>query len=108
MIKKYLPPKIEGKNIKPETSAVHRPQSGYYENLYEMAAALLHSLISNHVFVDGNKRVAFASCDVFLLRNGIELSVDTDEAEDFLIKKVIQEKLELKEITEWLKNHSNF
>jgi death-on-curing protein len=40
-------------------SALYRPQSGYYENLEQMATALFESLILNHPFVDGIKRVAF-------------------------------------------------
>jgi len=37
----------------------------------EMAAAYLYYLCSNHPFVDGNKRVALATCLVFLSRNGL-------------------------------------
>ena len=44
-------------------SALYRPQSGYYEDLVEMAAAMFESLINNHPFTDGNKRVAFSSTD---------------------------------------------
>ena len=51
-------------------AAVFRPQSGYYKDIIEEAAALLESLLINHPFVDGNKRVAFAACDVFLRING--------------------------------------
>ena len=40
-------------------SALYRPQTGYYSDLAEMAAALFESLLMNHPFVDGNKRVAF-------------------------------------------------
>jgi len=47
-------------------SALYRPQSGYYEDVTEMAAALFESLLMNHPFVDGNKRVAFFATDVFL------------------------------------------
>jgi death-on-curing protein len=46
-------------------SALYRPQSGYYDGLDQMAAALLESLLINHPFVDGNKRVAFFATDVF-------------------------------------------
>lgn len=46
----------------------------------EIAAAYLFYLCSNHAFVDGNKRVALATCLVFLSENGLltneELSVD--------------------------------
>ena len=41
-------------------SALHRPQTGYYADLAEMAAALFESLIMNHPFIDGNKRVHFS------------------------------------------------
>ncbi|HED36770.1 MAG TPA: type II toxin-antitoxin system death-on-curing family toxin, partial [Ignavibacteria bacterium] len=40
-------------------SAVMRSQSGYYEDIYEEASALMESLASNHSFVDGNKRISF-------------------------------------------------
>ncbi len=57
-------------------AAVFRPQSGYYGDVVEEAAALLESLLINHPFVDGNKRVAFAACDVFLRLNWRRLQAD--------------------------------
>jgi death-on-curing protein len=51
-------------------SALHRPQTGYYDTLVHETAALCESLVQNHPFVDGNKRVAFAVVDVFLRING--------------------------------------
>ena len=51
-------------------SALYRPKTGYYSGLIDMAAALFESLINNHPFVDGNKRVAFCSADFFLRLNG--------------------------------------
>lgn len=59
-------------------AAVFRPQCGYYADIAEEAAALLESLLINHPFIDGNKRVAFAACDVFLRINGHALSADSD------------------------------
>lgn len=59
-------------------AAVFRPQCGYYAGIAEEAAALLESLLINHPFVDGNKRVAFAACDVFLRINGHALGADSD------------------------------
>ena len=44
-----------------------------------MAAALFESLIVNHPFVDGKKRVAFFTTDVFLCLNGCNLHVDAKE-----------------------------
>lgn len=51
-------------------SAVARPQSEYYKDVIQCAAALFESLAINHPFIDGNKRVAFAATDVFLRING--------------------------------------
>ena len=53
-------------------AAVFRPQNGYYANIVEEACALFESILINHPFVDGNKRTAFASCDVFLRINGYD------------------------------------
>ena len=59
-------------------AAVFRPQCGYYADITEEAAALLESLLINHPFVDGNKRVAFAACDGFLRMNGYALAAEPD------------------------------
>ncbi len=59
-------------------AAACRPQCGYYGDIVEEAAALLESLLVNHPFVDGNKRVAFAACDVFLRINGCRMQADPD------------------------------
>ena len=83
-------------------SALARPRSGYYASLSEQAAALLQSLARNHVFIDGNKRVAFATCAVFLHLNGMRLEVDADAAEAFLIDSVIREHADLPEMAAWL------
>ena len=54
-------------------AALFRPQTGYYEDIVAEAAALLESLAISHPFVGGNKRIAFASADVFLRINGSRL-----------------------------------
>lgn len=54
-------------------AALFRPQTGYYDDIVAEAAALMESLATNHPFVDGNKRVAFAAADVFLRINGWRL-----------------------------------
>lgn len=87
-------------------SALHRPQSGYYENLFEQAAALMESLALNHVFLDGNKRISFTAAKVFLLANGFHLQVETEEAERFLIGEIIKNRCELLATAAWLKKYS--
>lgn len=73
-------------------SAVHRPQGSsfgdeHYPDVFEKAAALMHSLARNHVFLDGNKRAAWNSTAVFLEVNGKPLvdPVDVDRAERFVL-----------------------
>ena len=67
-------------------SALLRPQTGYYQDLVEEAAALWESLAMNHGFVDGNKRVAFASVVVFLGANGVQLTAAPDDVIAFIYR----------------------
>ena len=59
-------------------AALHRPQTGYYDTIIHEAAALLESLVQNHPFIDGNKRVAFAVVDVFLRINGYSITAESN------------------------------
>ena len=88
-------------------SALIRPQTGYYDTLSMQAAALLQSLCQNHCFIDGNKRVAFASTAIFLRMNGYRLNVDPDNGESFLINDVIQKRIPLEDIATWLEKRMN-
>ena len=83
-------------------SALIRPQTGYYDTLSLQAAALLQSLIQNHSFIDGNKRVAFATTVIFLRMNGYRLKVEPDDGESFLIDEVMQKKIQVEDIATWL------
>src|ERR1700687_6004505 len=65
-------------------SAIFRPQSGYYNNLFEEAAALMESLANNHAFLDGNKRISFVLTDVMLRANGYFLDVEPVDAHEFI------------------------
>lgn len=84
-------------------SALFRPQTGYYENIFAQAAALLESFCLNHPFVEGSKRVAWTVTKTVLLVNGESLKVSADEAEEFLIETVIGDRARLEMISEWLK-----
>ncbi len=86
-------------------SALMRPQTGYYKSLSLEAAALLQSLAQNHAFIDGNKRVAFATTAIFLRMNGYRLKVDADNGELFIIDRVIKSKADIDEIAGWLEKH---
>ncbi|MEZ4686583.1 MAG: type II toxin-antitoxin system death-on-curing family toxin [Bacteroidia bacterium] len=75
-----------------------------YSGLVEKAAALGFSLVANHPFVDGNKRVGHAAMEIFLKMNGyvIDSPVDTQEA---VILGIASGKISRENLTEWLRNH---
>lgn len=83
-------------------SALHRPQTGYYDTIVHEAAALLESLVQNHPFVDGNKRVAFAVVDVFLRINGYALTADSKTIYDSLIQFFNSDTFDMEHLVPWL------
>lgn len=83
-------------------SALVRPRTGYYDTLSMQAAALLQSLCRSHCFVDGNKRVAFATAAIFLRMNGYRLRVDAADGEAFIVEQVIGRNADLETIASWL------
>ncbi len=86
-------------------SAMYRPQTGYYADLAEMSAALFESLIMNHPFIDGNKRVAFFATDVFLRLNGWKLKVEPTAAHDDLVGLLEAGQCDFEHLLSWLRNH---
>jgi len=83
-------------------SALHRPQTGYYDTLIQEAAALLESLVQNHPFVDGNKRVAFAVLDVFLRINGYAVTAESELIYDHLIGLMERGAFDMEHWVPWL------
>ena len=86
-------------------AAVFRPQTGYYNDLSEEAAALLESLVNNHAFLDGNKRVGFAAMHTFLLVNGFDLDVGGKAAFEFMMKAMAEGKFRFAVLREWIAGH---
>ena len=87
-------------------SALYRPRTGYYEDLAEMAAALFESLIMNHPFIDGNKRVAFFATDIFLRLNGYKLAVNANKAHRFLIGLLDSNCCTFDQLLPWISKHA--
>ena len=83
-------------------AAVFRPQTGYYHDLSEEAAALLESLVNNHPFVDGNKRAGFAAAHVLLLVNGFDLDVSGKAAFEFVMKTMSEGKFRFALLQNWI------
>ncbi len=91
-------------------SAVFRCQASFgeedlYKTVFEKAAALFHSILFNHPFIDGNKRTALFACSRFLYLNGCEFSASNHEATEFPLF-VEKTRPDISEIASWLKAHS--
>ena len=85
-------------------SALYRPQTGYYAELEAMAAAMFESLIKNHPFIDGNKRVAFFATDVFLRMNGYKIQVEAKSAHQFLMNLFDTDTCDMEHLQHWIMN----
>ena len=72
---------------------------------YELAACYACYIAVGHAFNDANKRTAFTCMDLCLVLNGIELSYDTEEAGQTIIK-ASQGKLDEMDIAQWLRDLS--
>lgn len=86
-------------------SALARPQTGYYENLIQEAAALWESLSQNHPFIDGNKRVAVTVTAAFLKVNGYQLEFNDLDAYAFLMDLYETGRMRFSELDAWLRKH---
>jgi death on curing protein len=90
-------------------SAVAQPEMSFggedlYPTVSAKAAALGHSLIQNHPFVDGNKRVGHAAMETFLVLNGYEIEASVDEQERVVLA-VAGGRMSRAELSEWLTRH---
>ena len=86
-------------------SALYRPQTGYYEDIIQMSAALFESLLMNHPFIDGNKRAAFFVTDIFLRLNGYRIEVDSKSAHEFIIGLLESHQVDFDSLLAWLEVH---
>jgi len=86
-------------------SVLFRPQTGYYADLPQMAAALFESLISNHAFLDGNKRAAYFMCDVFLRINGWKLKMSAEVGYTFIVGSLKEGYCDYDHLLPWIQQH---
>ena len=91
-------------------SAVERPKATFggkelYPTIWLKSAALLHSLVKNYPFDDGNKRTSYYSLMRFLYENGYLLKAVKLSVVRFMVL-VDARNLSLNEISQWLKTHS--
>lgn len=91
-------------------SAVYRPQASFsgqdlYPDLFGKVAAVGHSLIMNHPFVDGNKRTGFEAMRLMLRLNGFDIHASIDAKFNFAMD-IAKGKLREAAIADWLQKHS--
>ncbi len=90
-------------------SALARPFQTFdgielYPTPVEKAAAILESIISNHPFLDGNKRLGYVLMKLFLLEGGFHLKVEQQDAYQFIIL-VASGQQNIDRIISWLQSH---
>jgi death-on-curing protein len=89
-------------------SALLRPFTGLsdgtelYPTITDKAAALIHSLIKNHAFLDGNKRTAAQVTMIYLRENNYDLEFTQNEIVDFVLD-IAQSKVDFNYIKDWIK-----
>lgn len=90
-------------------SAIGRPFQTFdgkdlYPDPVDKAAAIFESIVSNHPFVDGNKRTAYVLLRLILRRNQLDIAVGQDVKYDFVIKAAKGE-LTFDKIRTWISNN---
>ena len=66
-------------------SALARPYHGYHRLIHQKAAALVHAVVSNHGFADGNKRTALYLVELLVQRSGYSLEEEDTEVVEMLV-----------------------
>lgn len=88
-------------------AAAARPQASAfgddaYPDLWTKAAALLHSVVKNHPLVDGNKRLGWLACAVFLDLNGADPTAASNDDVYELVMHVAAHPIEIDELAQRL------
>jgi len=85
---------------RPQNQAAHGKRS-----VFDLAAAYAFGIISNHPFVDGNKRTGFLAAYVFLDLNGRELMASEAEAVA-AVSALAAREMDEDGFSDWLKDHA--
>lgn len=92
-------------------SAVQRPRVSFegrelYPDLFTKAAALGHSLVLNHPFVDGNKRTSWEAMKRFMAENGVNLKAKTEKTVELMLH-IEDKSLGIEQTAGWLKQRAS-
>ena len=91
-------------------SAIARPYKTFggeylYPTVFEKAAALVERIITNHPFIDGNKRTGFLSMLLILELENFKITASNDDTYNFTIE-ISTGEIKFEEIVLWLKNNT--
>jgi death-on-curing protein len=75
-----------------------------YPSIIEKSAALVESLVKNHAFIDGNKRIGYVMMRFYLLENGFEITASQKEKYSFIID-ISKGKLSFIQIKDWIEKN---
>ena len=94
------------RNMNGLEGALNRPYSTFegadlYKDGVEKASALIESLISNHPFLDGNKRIGYVLMRLTLLEYGLDIEASEERKYEFVIK-IASGQLKFEEIKAWI------
>lgn len=77
----------------------------FHPSLFDKAAALVESLVKNHAFIDGNKRIGYVMLRFFLLENGYDVNASQTEKYNFIIE-ISKGNFDFNEIKNWITKNS--
>jgi death-on-curing protein len=84
-------------------SALARPYSGYHRPIARKCAALLHSMVKNHPFVDANKRTAWLVTNILIVRSGYMLDLELGDRIDDLVVGVAEDNIKFDDLVAWFR-----
>ena len=90
-------------------SALARPfqtfdQADLYKTPPEKAAAIIESIVNNHPFIDGNKRIGWVLMRLYLLEIGLDIKSSQVDKFEFVIS-IASNKLAFQVIVDWIERH---
>ena len=90
-------------------SALARPFQTFngvdlYPESIEKAAALIESILNNHPFVDGNKRIGYVIMRLFIIECGKDINANQNEKYDFVIR-IASGELDFNGICHWIRTY---
>ena len=82
--------------------AMSEMQKYYNGDIFDVAAGYAFFISKNHPFIDGNKRIGYKTCRLFLILNGFNLTTDQKTKEKKMID-LVTERISKEEYGSWLR-----